>query len=217
MDQDIFGQKPKTPIEEAWHKEQERKKYDIIRVKNPTNDDFYVMYDVNQHQKVPANSVIDVPRYIATRYVQHMKDKIVHERAQKMHDAFIAERTKKGLPAYTDKAVENNETYLRQDFPKTNDPKIIEELANELWVGIVHEFGRDVPPPMANESSGQINLTAPEMQALEKLEHKRVTDTPMEVRSQAYVPEPSTASIPTPPSGFATMSQKLSASEVTQE
>ena len=87
--QEFGGQRPKTPIEEAWHKEQERKKYDIIRVSHPLvihvkkkeysfpPEDFYQSYDINQFQKIRAGSTIDIPRYIAIRYVSDKKDDIV--------------------------------------------------------------------------------------------------------------------------------------------
>ena len=104
---DIYGQKPKTPVEEAWHNEQRRKQYDIIRIKNPTDRDFYVMYDVNQYQKVPKHSTLDMPRYIAIRYVQHMKDEMINAMIKEKHDAEIKERQSKGFPGFKSKWEEN--------------------------------------------------------------------------------------------------------------
>lgn len=232
MADDLFGQKVITPTEEAWHTEQRRRQYDIIRVKNPTNDDFYVEYDVNQHQRVPANSTVDVPRYIATRYVSHMKDKIVHDLSQKMHDDTIKERNAKGFPNYKSKWEENEETYNSADYPKSNDPKIIVPLINELWVGLVYEFGKDTLPPQ-DSHSGEVNLSPIEQQVIEQMETKRVDPADAPVIQQNFQPQPIqqfTQSNPTPKSDFVaqpeedkpdfgslneTLDQKLTPEEVT--
>lgn len=221
------GDRIKTPNEEAWHREQERKKYDIIRIKNPTGQDFYVKYDTNQYQKVPANSDIDVPRYIATRYIVHMKDYIVNETAKKMHDDYLKERKEKGHPEYKSKWEENEETYLSSEYPKTNDPKIMAEIIDKLWIGLVYEFGRDVPPDNQNPRSGEVDLTPPEIKILAGLEKRRVSpeDKPM----ATFVPQHETPPMPPAPpseapevltnipSPFSSMNERLDANEVTRE
>ena len=209
------GQAPKTPLEEAWHSAQERKKYDVIRVKNPTNEDFYVKYDIGKYQKVPANSTIDIPRYMATRYVEHMKDKIVHDKAQKMHDAQIAEKDKKGLPVYTDKYTENKETYETANYPKTDNPAVIAPIFDELWVGVVHEFGLD-QPPTNQPKPGEVDMATASQKILDGLDKKRV---PMNERAtEAFQPQsyqPPTQPIAPQPSPFANMNNKLSVDEIT--
>ena len=40
-------------IDEAWHKEQFRRSFDTIRVKNPTDKEFFVEWDHRYH-RVPA-------------------------------------------------------------------------------------------------------------------------------------------------------------------
>lgn len=224
---DLGGERPKTPIEEAWHIEQERKKYDIIRVKNPTNQDFYVMYDLNQHQKIPANSTVDIPRYIATRYITHMKDNIVNVTVKQMHDRDMAERKEKGMTTFKSKWEENEETYLTAEYPKTNDPTVMEKIIGDLWIGLVYEFGRDIPPSDIDPRSGEVDLTPPEMKILEGLEKRRVApeDRPTEVFSNNAIPvqNPPTVEsfIPTVvntlPSPFASLNQRLDPSEVTNE
>jgi hypothetical protein len=231
-DSDIFGQRVQTPAEEAWHFEQRRRMFDIIRVKNPTNQDFYVEYDINQHQRIPANSTIDIPRYIATRYVSHMKDKIVHDRSQKMHDDTVKERGAKGFPNYKSKWEENEETYNSADYPKSNDPKVIIPIINDLWVGLVYEFGKDTLP-LQDSRSGEVNLTPVEQQVIEQMETKRVDpkDSPViqqDFQSQAI--QPAFTSTPVEKPGFMpqveddkpdfsslneTLNQRVSADEVT--
>lgn len=222
MDEDMFGSRPQTQVEEAWHNEQRRKQYDIIRIKNPTSEDFFVMYDVNQYQKVPANTTLDVPRYIATRFITHMKDKIINDMATKMHDEVMADRDKKGFPAFKDKAAENAETYLSANFPKTDDLVLSQKVIGDLWIGIVHEFGRDVPPTNpADPRGGEVDLKPQEMKILDSLEKRRVA--PDEASQGAFKVTPTAPPAPsTPPqsitpekSPFASLNEQLSEEEVT--
>lgn len=235
LNQAFGGQAPKTLAEEGWHNEQNRKKYDIIRVENPTQatvkgesyplpqKDFYVEYDTNQYQKIPFGGTIDIPRYIAIRYVEHKKDDIVNYVTKKLHDDFLIERDKKGFARYTDKATENKETYETDSYPKNNDPVVIAEVYEQLWVGLVHEFGRDIPPTNMDMRSGEVDLTPVSQKVLDTLNKRRVepADNPMSQFHATYTPAPAAqspaASIPTQPSGFAAMNQKLSAEEITQE
>ena len=235
MDDLPFGNSNlKTPLQEAWHNAQKRKQYNIIRVKYPTsatvnsivyelpNDDFYVEYDTNQHQRISYNTTIDIPYYIAIRYVEGMKDKIVNFVTQKMHDEYIADRDKKGLPRYTDKSTENKETYETQAYPKTNDEKIIAELYDQLWLGLVHVFGMDTPPQRENSRSGEVDLTPVSMRTIESMSQKKVeatTQSPFQqVQGVPFTPPimTPTQSIPPKPSGFSQMNEALSASEVTK-
>lgn len=176
LSQDLIGQRIKTPTEEAWHTEQRRRQYDIIRVLNPLNEDFFVEYDTNQYQRVPAGATRDVPRYIAERFCKHLTDKIIHDMSQKMHDDALKERTAKGFPNFKSKFEENEETYNAADYPKTNDPKIATPIWNQLWVGLVSEVGRDLPPEVAQKND-EINKDPFDQEMLKALQNKRVDDT----------------------------------------
>lgn len=231
LNQAFGGQRPQAQLEQAWHEEQDRKRFDIIRVKNPATitvkgveyalpqKDFYQEYETNRHQKIPFNSVIDIPRYIAVRYVEHMKDLIVNLVTQKMHDDYLTERDRKGLPRYTDKATENKETYETDSYPKTNDSTIIAEIYNILWVGLVYEFGRDVPPTNNDPRSGEVDVTPISMKVLDTLNTRRVAeaDSPLATFRATPIPPPMTQPVPEQPSGFSAMNEKLSASDVTVE
>lgn len=217
---EAFGnqQRPRTDVEAAWHTEQSRKQYDIIRVANPSHgtvkgigydfpqEDFYVKYDIQQYQKIPANSERDIPRFRAERYVEHMKDKWVNFVAKKMHDDYLADRDRKGLPKYTDKSTENKETYETEPYPKTNDATLIAEIYNQLWVGLVNKAGSDVPPEMGARA-GEVDQTPTSRKVLDSLAGK--------VISNANAPTVVTDTPPPPPSPFATMNQKLAPEEVT--
>ena len=236
---DIFGQKVRTSAEEAWHTEQNRRKYDIIRVKNPIivfvkkieytlpPIDFYQEYDVNQFQKISFGETIDLPRYIARLYVEHKKDEIVNFVSKKLHDEFLAERDKKGLPRFVDKAIENRETYETQEYPKTNELDVINELYDQLWIGLVHEFGKDRPPANV-EPSGIIDFSSVSMKAIENLNNKRV-EGGVKYEATPYPPtppQPSTSPVETPKADFVpnpfvelnqTLGKKVTPEEVSNE
>lgn len=215
MDDDIYGQRPKTPLEEAWHKRQNQKTYDIIRIKNPTNKDFYIRYDTNQYQRVPANATLDVPRFKAEWYIKHMKDQMINEMSQQKHDDEMKERQMKGYPAYKSKWEENQETYVSAAYPKTDDSKLMTEIISDLWIGLVLENKTDQAPEAPQPT--QLNLEAKESKILESFQNRRVTD---EVRT-VISPEPPIVAATPPvmptPSPFAAMNEKLDASEVTSE
>lgn len=220
ISQALGGERPKTPVEEAWHAEQERKKYDIIRVKNPTNQDFYVKYDTGRYQKIPANSTVDVPRYIATRYITHQKDAIIHAMSQTKHDEYMKEREAKGLPRYKSKWEENEETYSSSEYPKTNDDKLMEQVISDLWVGLVYEFGRDVPPQSMDPRAGEVNLTPQDVRIMEKFEKRKVDPNEQPSHTFAATPIPAPSVTPPPPapeSNFSKLSEALSPAEITNE
>lgn len=228
MDTDIFGERPKTPVEEAWHNEQRRKEYDVIRVSNPATitvkgvtynlppKDFYIMYDTNQHQKVPFNSTIDVPRPRAERYIKHKKDEIVNFINQKMHDEYLADRDQKGLPRYTDKHTENKETYETQQYPKTDDEAIIAEIYDQLWLGITIIAGRDIPPVTDTDPrSGEVDMKPKEVKALDVLNKKIIN---METDNVVYTATPDEPYKPPTRyngSSFSKIANKLNVDDVT--
>lgn len=188
LSQQLTGQRIQTPVEELWHAEQRRRQYDIIRVLNPLNEDFYVEYDTNQFQKIPAGTTRDIPRYIAERYCKHMTDKIIHDMSQKMHDDAVKERNAKGFPNFKSKYEENEETYNAADYPKTNDPQVATPIWNQLWVGLVSEVGRDVPP-VIKQQQNEINRDPFDQEMLKKLQTKRVDETVSSpVMSQGFSP-----------------------------
>jgi hypothetical protein len=238
INQAMGGTPQPSAVEEQWHFEMRRKSFDIIRLANPSSirvqgklhtfgpHDFYVEYDTHQFQKFPPDTYLDVPRHIAVRYVEHKKDEIINAIAKNMHDDYIKDRDVKGLPRYTDKYTENQETYVTQDYPKSNDPVLIAEIYDQLWVGLVLESGRDIPPPDANNPrSGEVDLKPASEKALENMSKKRVSPDSMPNMGVSRTDRP-----PMPPpvapvaqhepptiSPFAAMNDKLEASEVTSE
>lgn len=218
IQQAFGGQRPITPIEEAWHNEQRRKQFDVIRVANPTNKPFYFEYDTNQFKRVEANSTLDIPRYMAVRYVKHMKDKIINDMIQEKHDKEIEERKAKGFPGFKSKWEENEETYSNSSYPKTDDPELMTQVMDNLWVGIVYEFRQDQLPEELDPRRGEVDMKPSEVKIMDNLNSKRVAPTQQSVTHQqapSFVPQ----SMPQPQqpyqSGFSRMNESLSSDEVT--
>ena len=171
----VFGvQKPRSQGEEMFHRELERRSLDIIRVKNPDTFDFFVEWD-KRYWRVPANETADLQRYLAVKYCRDKFVDIVNRLAKKMHDDTLKDREKKGLPVYRDKYTENWETYMTGSFPTTSDDALRAKVYQELWLGLVVEFGKDNPPPIQyNPKEGETDLTPIEQKILMTLESKKV-------------------------------------------
>lgn len=171
----VFGvRKPRTPQEQEWHREMERRSYDIIRVKNPDNFDFFVEWD-RRHQRVPALGTADMARFWAVKYCRDKTVDIINRMNDKLHKEDLEERARKGLPSYKDKYEENAETYSTQRYPKTNDRELLTKIYSQLWVGLVYEYGKDMPPMAAQDPrAGEVDLTPLEQKILMELEGRRV-------------------------------------------
>jgi hypothetical protein len=160
--------------EYAWHQEQARRAFDIIRVKNPTNEDYVIEWGrPATFHRVPANSTADLFRYLAVYYVRHMKDKIINEANQKRHDQYMAERRAKGYPQYKSKYEENEETYLTPEYTSTGSVAAALPLYSQLWVGLVSEYGKDQVPQV----SDLVDLTQDEVILLKSVQDRKVTET----------------------------------------
>lgn len=127
----------------VWHKEQERRKNDIIRVYNPTNNDFVVKYDMAHGVKrfrVAAKSEAPLVRYIAERYIQQMFEKIVADKVTEKINEENEKRSQRGaemMNRYKEQlSFESNayNTVLKEEARK---------LISILYVGLESEFGID--------------------------------------------------------------------------
>jgi len=201
------AQDPVQAKGEAWHAEQYRRSLDIIRVKNPTSKDFFIEWDHRFH-KVPANGTADVYRFLATNYCRSMKDQIINEMNQQMHDEAIVERQKKGLPAFNNKYEENYATYMTDPYPKTNDWNLAAKIYADLWLGLVSEWGKDNPNEV-NPRAGEVDQKPEEIKILESMQTKRVTSVPMAVQGETQVPEPAFS--------FSSMKQQVNKEELEKE
>ncbi len=171
----VFGvMRPRTPQEETWHREMERRSFDIIRVANPDNFDFYAEWD-KRFQRVPANGTADMARFWAVSYCRQKAIDIINRMSDKLHKEDLEEREKKGLPRFKDKNEENNETYMTARYPKGNDRELLTKIYQDLWVGLVYEYGKDLPSTAPQDvQPGDVDMTPLEQKILMELENRRV-------------------------------------------
>lgn len=135
----------------AAHKELYDRTMDVIRVHNPTDNDFAVYNDrrfSNETYVIPnKNKDIgygkgnnDVVRYIAQRYVDKMGMEMINDKIKKDWD-------KKKMAYRLEERGQMEERYAL----KSNDPKLWDEVIKELWIGVVKRYQSDVfeePEPM---------------------------------------------------------------------
>lgn len=179
----------RTTEEEATHREMERVSLDWCMIYNPTSDDFYIEWAAKDGRPwkylVPnkdkdigwGEGKLEVQRYLAVWYCNHMKDKIVNDKGQKEYDKLVAERREKGLYELT-KFEEQKAIW--EKLPKTNSEKELKNLYPLLFLGVTREFGMDYEP----NSPYTVEQTTVQ---------EKVFDT---IKNKKYVPEGKTATTP---------------------
>jgi hypothetical protein len=179
----VFGvPKPRSNSEELFHRELERRSLDIIRVKNPDTKEFFIEWD-KRFWRVPAGGTLDVPRYIAIKYCKDKAVETINHLNDKMHEADIEDREKKGLPPFESKWHEQQATYVKSNYPKTGDRTLLTKLYSEYWVGLVYEYGKDSPVQSQSEPES-LDMTPIEIKIIKEMENRRV-----DVADQAPVQE----------------------------
>lgn len=182
----VFGvQKPMSNTQEMFHRELERRSLDIIRVKNPDNKDFFIEWD-KRYWRVPAQGTLDVPRYIAIKYCKDKAVDTINHTADKLHETDIVNREKSGLPPFESKWHEQQATYVKSNYPRTNDKSLLTKLYSEYWVGLVYEYGKDNPMQTQSEPE-TLDMTPIELKIIKEMENRRV-----DVVEQAPVKEEKT-------------------------
>lgn len=130
-----------------WHAEMQRRANDIIRVHNPSMEEYVVRYDTSNTNTLwvvpPANKDQfgagrgnrDVPRYIATRFMEKMVDQKIDEEAQKEW-----EKIKKNYGS-RDNIHREEERHFR-GF--RIDQKKRDAWRKKIWLGVVRRHGDTV-------------------------------------------------------------------------
>lgn len=130
---------------EPWHKEMRRRSQDLIRVYNPTKDDYILVWD-DQKFVVPARDkdkgwgkgMRVMQRYLAQKYTKEIVDKILMEEMDKR----IAER-KESLQTRGNEDPVYNANQQLQYTTRTDTKEVREPVEDKVWLGIEEEFGVD--------------------------------------------------------------------------
>lgn len=130
---------------EAWHKEQRRRSQDLIRVANPTEKDYVLVWE-DQKFIIPSKDndkgwgkgMRVMQRYLAQKYTKELTDKIIMEKGDKE-----LEERKNKLRDRGDVDPTYNANIQLQYAGRTVDSKTREPIEDTLWMGIEEEFGVD--------------------------------------------------------------------------
>jgi hypothetical protein len=135
-------------------RERRMRSLDIIKVHNPTAEDFVFWDDkygpTRQRIIVPkAQKDIgkgkgnnDIPRYLAQRFSKNMIEKLINKEAEKQ----TRERKKeiRQLPKAEQLQI------LKNEIVRTNDKKSWNELLPKVWLGVVEKYGGETIPEPAD-------------------------------------------------------------------
>lgn len=172
--------------QEALLKEMERLSRDTIMVYNPTDRDYRVEWAGFFHI-VPSrnknmgfgNGKRELERFLARKYVVGMKDQLINAMAEQKGSEMIAKRKTEGKPDFLDKYFENREIWDK--VPRTDDPKMMEAIFDEIWLGMVRPYGVDEPAEDQERGDGRIDSRTVEERLLEKMNRTYIpTEEPEE-------------------------------------
>lgn len=129
----------------SYQIELERRSNDLLRVYNPMDTDYVVVWDLRSggnRFRVPAKGEAVLVRYIAEKYVKEMYEKILNDKAR---EAILKEnerRVKAGM-SEMDKTFKTNEQMVfEQKFYKPSNEES-RKIISLLYVGLETEYGVD--------------------------------------------------------------------------
>jgi len=160
---------------EAWHNEQRRKSQDLIRVFNPTDEDYVLIWDEGgaQSKFIIPNQNKDMgwgkgqrvmQRYLAQKYTREIITKIINTRQDVKLEELKKKLQKQGA---TNIPFNANSELMSTQGVRTDDPQVRQPLEDIIWMGIEEEFGmdREIIQPQAVKTGME--------DPFERLENKR--------------------------------------------
>jgi len=128
-------------------REMQRTSLDLIRIYNPTDEDFTIVWDGYKHIVPNKNKDTGygkgmrvVQRYLAMWYLKHITDKIITEK----QDAKIAQlRTKYEDAGIEDSILKAQLEVERNRSLRTDNEQEVKKIAEVVWLGIEERYGMD--------------------------------------------------------------------------
>ena len=189
----------------TYLREAERKANDLLRVYNPTDQDYVVEWDRRDGVKrfrVRSKQEEVLVRYIAEKYIHEMYSKIITEKSDKSIIVENQRRIERGM-SKMDLWKEQPDFESRFYLP---DQKQIDEIIALLYIGVEREYGIDAEmpeEPAAVDDKSLFDKTLESVQARKDAvpETHRVRSTVPEtqVEVDARPDEGSAAGVPTTP------------------
>lgn len=179
---------PSTSVEqEAFHRELYRRSLDSIRVYNPTDKDFIVVWDKFKHIVPNKNKDMGygngqkvLPRYIAQKYAKDIKNQIINNMADEELNALKKKYEEQGVENPLLKAnlsVEGKREY------RTDNQELISKIYKQVWLGVEEEYGLTAEEK-ETKSDGQIDSRPIEEQILDNMDKKYV---PEEIKHEVVI------------------------------
>lgn len=129
----------------SYQQETERKSNDLLRIYNPNEERYVVVWDLRGGGKmfpVEAKSEAVFPRYIADKYVKEMFTRILNDKAREAIYKENQRRISVGM-AEMDKTMKTNEQMsFEEKFYNPSDEEARKIIAL-LYLGVESEFGID--------------------------------------------------------------------------
>jgi len=122
-----------------------RKSQDIIRVYNPLEHEFRYKYEGYVH-KIGPNETKDIRRFLAAHYLKKISEYILGQEMLVRGNELKEKRERDSGHKFTDKYVENKEVW--DQAGKLDDSDRKEEIAKIVVLGLVEEYGMEVPEDM---------------------------------------------------------------------
>lgn len=159
---------------------------DMIRAKNPLNQDFTFFYD-SLPVTVPANSTKDMERYFFRRFIEnmigHIYNQVTEEKFAKAEEAF--QRTHPDV--IDDPYLINDKIWLK--LPRADNREFQQKVYNDCFVGVVSKFGSNRVVRQV-QNNGQLDTNTPLFQQLINAEKRLIDDVIDEEVSSSIPPEP---------------------------
>ena len=169
---------PTNESAEQILREMYRRSRDTIRIYNPLEVDFRFKWD-GVWNKVPAKTEKDVERYLAEKYFHDISQYILGLMAMEQGTKMIEERRAKGMVEFMNKYDENKAVW--DNVQKMNDNEKLKEVAEQVIIGLVEEFGAEMPPD--NSEVVQENSMVPtEVSILNSITERKMVRSPLQTK-----------------------------------
>jgi hypothetical protein len=135
---------------------------DILRVKNPLDEDFVFIYD-QLPITVSSKGTKDMERYYVRNYISAMIGHIYNLFAEKKMTEMEEVYKRTHPDVMDDPYLINQQIYLK--MKRSDDPKFQKQVIDDCIVGVVKKYGSDrqMPKPVSN---GKLDPNEPLYQSL---------------------------------------------------
>jgi len=131
---------------DAIKREMYRTSLDSIRVYNPTNNDFTIVWDGFRHTVPNRDKDVGfgkgqkvMPRYLAMKWCRDMKNKLIGEEAEILVRELIERASEDMKLKYQTDPYEKQKLYDRT--PTINDEAGIKRIYDMIWLGVEERYG----------------------------------------------------------------------------